>query len=207
MSDRVSMDTLEADATALAWQSVQSVLDGSMRPAIDPTAVKLVQQLITTPCDIRIRPDCFELWHATRAHHETHPAVLAAPVLHHLMRLMTLPRLTEPHVVVLERPGLGATFPDERERAVWVLPSSEQVEILIRRVRPGAGPRAGMPVPDDGPWALPPACPRNERAFVAAAFPCPHCGVQPARFQQLDDGSSFLCPECGETFVPRISRF
>ncbi|MFT3922182.1 MAG: hypothetical protein QM778_06580 [Myxococcales bacterium] len=207
MTDRVATATTELSAPEETWARISSVLAGSLRPPVEVAAVKLAAQIAATPCDVEIRAGSFELWHAARSHHERHDFSSAGQVLQQLMRLAGLSRVTEPCVAVIERAGLGMPFPELSWRALWIVPASDRVDVIVREVTRLHGAQAGVPMPAVGVWQVPEACPRNERKYVAAAFPCPLCHVQPLQFLQLPEDGAFQCPACGEAFVPRISRF
>jgi uncharacterized Zn-finger protein len=128
-------------------------------------------------------------------------------VLFHLMRLMGLSSVAEPHVALIQRAGLGSYFPDHEERALWIVPSPGEIEIFVREAPAQRGPRTGVPAPGTGTWAVPSACPRKETTFVNASFPCPHCKVHPRWYRELSAQGALVCPECGRSFVPRRSRF
>jgi predicted RNA-binding Zn-ribbon protein involved in translation (DUF1610 family) len=110
-------------------------------------------------------------------------------------------------VSVIERVGLGAPVPGDEQRVLWMVPGDLRVEVFVRELAAGKLRSTGISAPATGSWAPPPYCPHTEGQLVAAAFPCPHCHVQPAQFIELADESAFMCPACGESFVPRISRF
>jgi hypothetical protein len=187
----------------IGWTELRSVLEGTARPIVGPPEVSLAVGILREACDVCIAPGHFDVWHPTRPHHVQYPFEGAAPVLHYLMRSLSLPHAGGARVGVIERARLGA---EHEARAVWILPSEEQIEILVREA---AASRAivATAVPEHGAWAVPERFPRNRGLFVAAHFPCPHCRVQPEQFEELPSERAFLCPACGESFVPRISRF
>lgn len=206
MPDSVSTDGGEQDEATNAWRDVQAVLAGGQRPRVDAEVVKLVETITEQPCDVRVTPGKFESWHVMRPYHAQLRLELAASALYYLMRLLGLTQARAPRVGVIERARLGAHFPQRKARAVWLLPETRQVELRIREA-PAWRAQVGVPVPDAGSWAPPPAFPRNQGAYVAASFPCPHCQVWPEQFLELPDRAGFSCLACEQSFVPRITRY
>ncbi|MFT3921770.1 MAG: hypothetical protein QM778_04485 [Myxococcales bacterium] len=210
MSTRLSNvvgDTIDAAAPEQAWPQLQAVLNGGMRPPHDARAAKLVAHIALQPCDVRLRPGRFELWHLARCRHHEYPFGLAAPVVHHLMRLMGATRAVGAQVGLIQRAGLGSPFPEHEERAIWIVPNEREVELYVREAPPVRGPHVAMPAPSYGVWAVPPACTRNEPCFIPAQSACPHCKAKPDFFRELESQAALVCPTCGRSFPLRNSRF
>jgi hypothetical protein len=206
MPDSVVTEAAEQDTLASVWNDIQKVLAGAQRPSVDAGVVKLVEMLTDRPCDVRISPAGFESWHVIRPYYTQLRFEQAAPVLHYVMRLLGLTQASAPRVGVIERVRLGAHFPERKARAIWLLPEARQIELRIRKA-PWQRAHVGVAVPKAGIWAPPAAFPRNQGAYVAAAFPCPRCHVLPEQFLELPNRAGFSCPACEKSFVPRISWF
>jgi hypothetical protein len=208
VSDRLSLDVVESDIPLSAWPHLLSVLNGSARPAHDTTSAKLVNKIATQPCDVRLRPGRFELWHLARCRHHQYKFEAAAPVLFQLMRLLGVTRVAGPHVGLMQRAGLGSHFPEHDERAVWIVPSANEIEIFVREAPSNVrGPHVALPAPSSGPWAVPVACTRNEVSYTRASSECPHCRTRPDFFRELPNQGALVCTNCGRSFAVRASRF
>ena len=202
MSLRVSLVEPETNAPPELWQRVVDVLRGSCRPQLEPRSLKVLKLITALPCDVRLRPGCFEAWPERGGRHQ-YLSELAAPVLHHLMRRMGLSQVPEARVGLMERVGLGAKFGEPALRAIWIVPAEDEVQLLLRDAPRRRGPRVGMAVPATGPWALPLAYAHTEPHWVAALRACPHCAATPAQFRELE--AALVCPRCGRSFE-RSSR-
>jgi hypothetical protein len=207
MSDRLSLDVPEPVVPDDAWARLLAVLAGRSRPAHDAASVRLVSRVAAHACDVRLRPGRFELWQLSRGSHHQYRFESAAPVLHQLMKLLGVTRIAGPHVGLLQRTGLGSHFEAHQERAVWIVPDANEIELFVREAPKERGPRVAVPAPATGPWAVPAPCLRKEVSYAEANSPCPHCGDQPAFFRELPSQSALVCPSCGRSFGLRKSRF
>lgn len=198
MSMRISLSSPEMNAPPDAWDHLLGVLRGVRRPALDARSFKLLKLITAAPIDVRLRPGCLEAWPERGGRHQ-YLSELAAPVVHHLMRRLGLPRADDARVGLLERVGLGASFGKAAPRAVWIVPGPDEVAIFLREAPSIRGPRVAEPVPASGPWALPRAYPHPEPDWVPVSRACPHCEASPALFRRL--GEAWVCPECGRSFA------
>ena len=200
MSLRVSLIEPEINPPPEAWERVVQVLRGGLRPMLDARALQVLKLIKTLPCDVRVRPGCFEMWPARGGRHQ-YLSELAAPVLHHLLRRIGLSQIAEARVGLIERVGLGAKFGKPTLRAVWLVPAPEETLVFLRDAPARRGPRMAMSVPADGPWALPAPYAHAEPSWISALRACPRCGSRPPHFRELS--TALVCPACGRSFDRR----
>lgn len=199
---RWSPPVLTSEADRALW----SMIDAAGAARVDEKLLYILRSFGERGRDILMAPHVVQMRAlGDRGRHAYRP--WGAPhVLNELMRAMEV-ELVERPLVGLARGGRvwKVVGRDVRDELVWIVPAADHVELRLRPVQ-GVPPPRPIPIPAEGPLALPPPCaapssPRHPHVFVESdppGIPCPHCGLHATRHRAL--GAALVCSGCSGSF-------
>lgn len=188
---------------ATDFQRCQDVLDGRPPPPTSRSthSDKLLRFVTTSHGDLIVTPGTIA-WVTPSGRRHTYITSLGPRLLHTLLHDGGIPSPVHSAAAIIPAGG-HPPYPRE-EVAVWLVRSPDEIRLLFRA--PAAPLLAPLvPIPDAGPWALPPlatvaAVTRGPKVYAenTQRLRCPHCQTVPDRVRGI--GGRWVCGGCARSF-------